>query len=131
MKAKNFRIGNLVKYDNRVFAIHTLAEEFPTLDTIEFGIGVVDWNNLEPYKIKRDNLVVKGFRETYKSDFRIKYEYEADTRLEYTFDIVNNYNYMTFIGVNIPCESYHQMQNVFFALTGQELDLMYEPSTCG
>ena len=42
MKAEEFRIGNWVEHDNRYFKIHSIAKVFTTLDTIEFGIGVVD-----------------------------------------------------------------------------------------
>ena len=57
---KEFRIGNLVEYDGRVFEIDSVSEVLPTLNTIEFGIGVVDWNNLEPIPLNEDWLVRLG-----------------------------------------------------------------------
>ena len=43
---KDLRIGNSVMYDNRIFQISAITDEFPLLNTPEFGIGVVDWNNI-------------------------------------------------------------------------------------
>ena len=57
---KEFRIGNLVEYDGRVFEIDSVSEVLPTLNTIEFGIGVVDWNNLKPIPLNEDWLVRLG-----------------------------------------------------------------------
>lgn len=54
---KEFRVGNLVEYDGRVFEIDSVSEVLPTLNTIEFGIGVVDWNNLKPIPLNEDWLV--------------------------------------------------------------------------
>ncbi len=60
IKASETRIGNLVEYDGRVFEIHSISETLPTLNTIEFGIGVVDWNNLKPIPLTEDWLVRLG-----------------------------------------------------------------------
>ena len=57
---KEFRVGNLVEYDGRVFEIDSVSEVLPTLNTIEFGIGVVDWNNLKPIPLNEDWLVRLG-----------------------------------------------------------------------
>jgi len=57
MEVRELRIGNLVSYDNRVFEIDTIAKEFPTLNTIDFGIGVVDWNNIKPIPITEEWLL--------------------------------------------------------------------------
>jgi len=61
MKANELRIGNLVSYDGRIFEIDTIAKEFPTLNTIEFGIGVVDWENIEPIPLPEEWLIKFGF----------------------------------------------------------------------
>jgi len=43
--------------------IHSLSEELPTLDTSEFGIGVVDWNNLKPIELTEEWLINLGFEQ--------------------------------------------------------------------
>lgn len=54
---KELRIGNSVMYDNRIFQISAITDEFPLLNTPEFGIGVVDWNNINPIPITEEALV--------------------------------------------------------------------------
>ena len=54
---KDLRIGNSVMYDNRIFQISAITDEFPLLNTPEFGIGVVDWNNIHPIPITEEALV--------------------------------------------------------------------------
>lgn len=51
MNPNEVRRGNLVKYDNRIFAIDTISKKFPTLDSTEFGIGVVRWHHLKGIEI--------------------------------------------------------------------------------
>jgi len=47
-------------YDNRIFQISAITDEFPLLNTPEFGIGVVDWNNIHPIPITEEALVKMG-----------------------------------------------------------------------
>jgi hypothetical protein len=51
------RLNNYVLYDNRPFQIASISEEYPSLKTIEFGIGVVDWNNISPIPLTEELLV--------------------------------------------------------------------------
>jgi len=59
--ANDLRIGNRVMYDNRYFQIDSIATVFPTLNTAEFGIGVVDYNNIEPIPLTEKILLDCGF----------------------------------------------------------------------
>lgn len=125
MKAKNYRIGNLVKYDNRVFRIHSLAEELPTLDTPEFGIGVVDWNTLKPIELTEEWLINLGFEQDTEVNYRW---YHINGSLAYDLDdhcirIDNTWEFG-------KRKYVHEMQNLFFALTCEELQLKNECSTC-
>lgn len=61
IKANELRLGNWVKYDNRYFQIHSIADVFPTLNTDEFGIGVVDYNNISPVELTPEILEAAGF----------------------------------------------------------------------
>jgi len=116
MKAKNYRIGNLVKYDNRVFEIDTIAKVFPTLNTTEFGIGVVDWNNIKPIPLTEEWLIKFGF-EVYEFDDKEK-QYRINDRL-----LVVRNNVFYDYGSRVELKYVHQLQNLFFALTQKELTL--------
>lgn len=59
IKSESARRGNLVEYEGRIFEIDSISEDFPTLNTSEFGIGVVDWNNVNPIPLTEEWLVNK------------------------------------------------------------------------
>lgn len=130
MKAKNFRIGNVIKYDNRIFTIDTIAEEFPTLDTIEFGVGVVDWNNIELIELTEDWLQEMGFK-MYAESVVCKGWGIGENPL--THDYLLTLTWMkNDDGTLAECfyknghyviKYVHELQNLFFAITRQELEL--------
>lgn len=126
MKAKNYRIGNLVKYEDRVFRIHSLAEELPTLDTVEFGIGVVDWNNLKPIELTEEWLINLGFEQDTDIGYRW---YHINGSLAYDLD--DNCIRIDDTWEFGKRQYVHELQNLFFALTCTDLELKDECSTCG
>ena len=140
MKAKNFRIGNVVKYDNRIFTIHSIADEFPTLDTIEFGIGVVDWNNLEGIPITEEWLEKLGFEKTDRKDAHVinvgEYDlYVACNSFSGTLNIEPSWFCSVAIGYKsqpmlLIKKDIHELQNLFFTLTGTELEIEQDVNAC-
>lgn len=134
MKHKDYRIGNWVEFDNRVFEIHTLAEEFPTLNTIEFGIGVVDWNNIKPILLTDEWLIKLGFTKTkgrYGYDYYLAREYEVYFILEHWVDVYENSKWKNHWHIKYTIKPFeikyiHQLQNLFWALTGEELTIKNE-----
>lgn len=113
VKANEIRIGNWIEFDNRFFEIHTISEVFPTLNTAEFGIGVVDWNNIKPIELTEEILFKCGFKEDdlfyHKDDIIISNFYE---------------DFLTLDGYDCSKIRYlHQLQNLYFALTNQELNI--------
>lgn len=61
IKATDLRIGNLVEHEGEFYEIHSIAKVFPTLNTIKFGIGVIDWININPIPLTADWLIKFGF----------------------------------------------------------------------
>jgi hypothetical protein len=137
MKASELRIGNLVKYDNRIFEIDSIAKVFPTLNTDEFGIGVIDYNNIEPIFLTIEWLLKIGFVYQEKNQWFelnvIKEDLEKDI---YDLSIISLGdidtipaiwigNFAKNIGFDVAdnkCTYVHQIQNLYFALTGKELE---------
>lgn len=113
---KEFRIGNLVEYDGRVFEIDSVSEVLPTLNTIEFGIGVVDWNNLKPIPLTEDWLVRFGF-EVYEFDHK-----ENQYRFKERLIVIRDGCFIDY-GSSVSIKYVHTLQNLIFALTGTELTL--------
>lgn len=76
INSNEVRRGNLVKYDDRIFEIDSIAEVFPTLNTSEFGIGVVDWNNIEPIPLTEDILLKCGFKKEKNLNGLERYDFD-------------------------------------------------------
>jgi hypothetical protein len=123
---KELRIGNSVMYDNRIFQIAAITDEFPLLNTAEFGIGVVDWNNISPIPITEELLVKCGFQYL---NGRTDGELTLDI-LHYEFDFVegelvtkSRYEEV-YKREKLPhIKSLHQLQNLFYCLCNQELTI--------
>lgn len=135
LQAKDFRIGNFVEYDNRVFEIDSISNDFPTLNSIEFGVGVVDWNNLQPIPLTENWLLDFGF-EVKNFDYTtpiseckvvtltlIPHDEQHSsltvcvTQKDEDFFEVNENVILSDISF------VHQLQNLFFALSGEELQI--------
>jgi hypothetical protein len=128
--ATELRIGNLVYFENKIYSIDTISKEFPTLDTIEFGIGVVTWGNLQGIPITEEWLLKFGA-------FHIEawtwgFEIDDITTLSVTyaegkyywslrqFDLKTEINMFHLMNENFLYV--HQLQNIYFALTQKELE---------
>lgn len=121
---KDFRIGNLVKFEGRIFEIDSISKEFPTLNTDEFGIGVVDWKNIEAVPLSEDVLVKLGFKKDELNN--CIYISIPDLKTEIHFEIfaaglVCVIYSSTGSVVPNDIEYAHQIQNLFHSLTGEEL----------
>ena len=120
IKPEDLRIGNWVMYDNRYFQIDSIAEPFPTLRTIEFGIGVVDWNNMNPIPLTERILL----------DSKFEHHKQIDKCYIITNDIVISFadDKIRVICGNFICQvvvteikSIHEFQNTIYSLTKTEL----------
>lgn len=119
---KDLRIGNYIMYDNRYFQIYSISDEFPTLNTIEFGIGVVDWNNISPIPITEELLVKCGFEQDDELDYRFRLGIKHDPDF-ITYDLDDNMYSIHDSWINTTIKSLHQLQNLYYALTKQELTI--------
>lgn len=123
MKANEFRIGNYVSFEDRIFKIDSIANVFPTLDTAEFGIGVVDWNNIKPVPLTEEWLLNFGFNkkvdEYVFQDYAIEDIHNGVTWILKEFD----YDSVCFVAIGKGINYVHQLQNLYFALVGEELEL--------
>lgn len=152
MEAKNFRIGNFIgikeqakkdvfdtcHVDNpealgeKLFGIASISDDEINLyvgnEQIEFS-----FNELEQVKITDDNLKRLGFKQ---SGAELLYLPMPELKSEIHYEKKPYGNVITLqssVGMFIPndIDTVDQLQNLFFALTGNELQLKKECSTCG
>jgi len=122
---KEARAGNIVMYDNRLFQIESIAMSFPCLNTDEFGIGVVDWNNINPIPLTPEILE--------KCGFEWSIYHQAWHKQGFVFDLSERsvggfFMHKSRLNSEIICpeiQYLHQLQNLYFSLTGEELN--YKP----
>jgi hypothetical protein len=123
-----FRIGNLVKYDGRIFKMYSICPDYPFLDTTEFGVGVVEWKDIEAIPLTEDWLLKFGFKQlkennSYPEDFaKIIYDNGRMRIYGNTIEWIESNDDYFFKIINTP-KFVHQLQNLYFALTGEELEI--------
>ena len=142
MEAKNLRIGNLVGIGetalhsdgcNHLGAIFEIEEI--KKDVVKFkGYHTGEYyKDLKGIKLNEGMLSLYGFK---RSSEKLIYLPIPQIKSEIHFEKHAYGNVITLqssVGMFIPndIEYFHELQNLFFAITGQELELKHERSTCG
>jgi len=142
MEAKNLRIGNLVGIEetalhadgcNHLEAIFEIEEL--KKDVVQFkGYHAGEYyKDLKGIKLNEGMLSLYGFK---RSNEKLIYLPIPQIKSEIHFEKHDYGNVITLqsnVGMFIPndIEYFHELQNLFFAITGQELELKHERSTCG
>lgn len=121
IQPNELRLLNWVKYDNRYFQIHSIAYVFPTLNTDEFGIGVVDYNNIQPVELTSDILEAAGC----KKDVIDGWNLWINGNLFVIRKLISLNGYTLSVGDYCLCdmEYLHTFQNAYYCLTGEELQI--------
>lgn len=134
VNAKEFRIGNIVQTtEGRIGVVKSIAEKkvvlklkhstFKTLTKKEF-----DGLDIEPVPLFGDWLINFGFEKGNQAQF-IKGDWFAiffDKEDFYLWHIIDESELQ---GIKIKILFVHQLQNLFFALTGEELKMISLPSS--
>lgn len=111
MKASELRIGNLVQ--DKTGNVKTISG-----DTIAEIDGFDDRLLIEPIQLTEEWLLKFGFNERLIDKKHNVLQYFINS-----FEVVNIRNIFYFHYPNtISVESVHQLQNLYFALTGKELE---------
>lgn len=115
IQANELRVGNWVIYNGKAYQIDTISPELPILDA-DFGVGVVDYNNIHGIELTPEILEKCGF------DIKGK---TADTCHMWLAPI-----WLTKMGEgwiysanqrHVNLFYLHQLQNLYFSLTNNEL----------
>jgi len=118
IKANELRIGNLVRYEDRNFKIYALSKELPCLDTIEYGIGVVSYKTIQPIELTEDILIKCGFE--WRNEHR-----GVGAIMDFnkqSIGLMEN-GEVRYLNCWVKLEYLHQLQNLYYCLTGKELEI--------
>lgn len=124
MEARDLRVGNLVSYENAEFNVCKVQTVFLThFRATNIDTGVCYGNSLrinyKPIPLSEEWLLKFGFEKS--SPYWIK------ASSGFYFGIFPDGNLMYLFSEElmtpIKCKHVHQLQNLYFALTGQELTL--------
>lgn len=128
METTELRLGNFVKSENFDISRIVGLSAVVTLDRIEYvHVAIPDnefglWNNgkVEPIELTEEWLLKFGFEKNDIDDCFISPIGEI-MQIDLTagqIDFIWDGAYS-----NAPCEFVHQLQNLFFAITGTELEI--------
>jgi hypothetical protein len=126
MKVQELRIGNLVSFDGVTLIVESidLGGYIGLTDIILFE--QLDKDDLKPINLTEEWLIKFGFKYKEAGEYKKSgYFLEIINQDQDTFIFANNklqvsiYTLSIFIDINI--EYIHQLQNLYFALTGKEL----------
>lgn len=127
IKPEELRIGNRV----RVVGPHTVGDGYTTLSKHDLG-GIYLYGGeyaIEPIPLAPEILEAAGFGATHAADNVHTSYYSDDMKLELDFDHRHHdWGYRPFMGdetFGIGIQYLHQLQNLYHALTGQELEVKF------
>lgn len=128
---KELRLYNLVKNNiTNTIEFVTAIQNRELLETNEIGYVIEEF---EPIQLNEDWIIKAGFSK-YKDDTDNKYPYWYGKKVEtiYDYDFIeyvlndNNQWIIQYKGIQMNCKFIHQLQNLYYALCGQELTELYE-----
>jgi hypothetical protein len=122
MKASELRIGNLVDLGNRIAKISEIYHNACTvLDLEETQDTIEDYERTKPIPLTEEWLLKFGF------EWSIQHQAHYLKGFDYVIDICKDYcrviKHRRTGEVLINIKHVHQLQNLYFALTGEELIL--------
>jgi hypothetical protein len=125
MKANELRIGSIIEYQSKTITVTGIIG-----NTIYHGEGfdsnIGSYEVFNPIKLTEDWLLKAGFEVVYDSEFTKRLDFIKDNR----FDFFINKQNETISGIRFKGNTFfnevkhvHQLQNLYFALTGNELKI--------
>lgn len=120
IQATELRIGNWVK-------VGDIESTVCLIDHNKFiqlqGNAVVNRpEQIEPIPLTPEILEKFGFEESYKSSYTHSFDFKQNTCFGAGWNLVNNHFHIRYKGEQFTNIKYlHQLQNLYFALTSEEL----------
>ena len=111
------RIGNALKFWNNIFFVSEITELKITAKNKSLGIICEDYIEFSPITLTEDILLRLGFEKT-ANPRELKYDDYSILLLDEIRFVICNYMENP---PSVKVSTLHQLQNLFFSLTGEEL----------
>lgn len=120
IKSNEVRIGNYILFE----PISDLGYEIIKVQELPFK----DKNNSKGIILTKEWLIRFGFEDVYRSKYRLKFDHSNHYEIGYDFSRTEDKSMEGFryYGNYIKIKYVHQLQNLYFALTGHELKYTQE-----
>ena len=126
LNVNNCYHNDWVIFDGRYFKVDITDPVFPCLQTIEFGIGVVDWNNIQPIPLSPELMErIEGWVKCKdNSSYAISYTNEVFTIRFYKGKFWRIlYKDVTLDNIE---GHLHQLQQLIRLFTNKEIEVKWE-----
>jgi hypothetical protein len=118
MEAREIRMGNKVRWDYEIYTITAISTD--VVDITRFGIAMsINIKSIKPIPLTEEWLVKFGFKNKTVLEFIDRYFID-----EFSVDYNRTHKYYHFnVGYefNVEIDHIHELQNLHFSLTGEEL----------
>ena len=111
INTKDFRRGNLVLFNHEIRRLDTIGQNSAYIEGN--GIEFTQSDKIKPVKLQPHILQMFGFNRVFKGGTAYKYK-------EYWIYDFEEYGIFSGVG-HIELKYAHQLQNLYFAFTGEEL----------
>jgi hypothetical protein len=125
MKANELRIGNKVSFEGSIVTVNTISDDEVTFsDYASFYYPQIE--DISGIELTEEWLVRFGFSEYDQMGDNYFFAFEKDDNFEFNLCLNFNDLQVSFYSLNweraFKIKSVHQLQNLYFALTGEELE---------
>ncbi|WP_312765290.1 hypothetical protein [Epilithonimonas sp.] len=123
MEATELRLNNLMMYGDSIVPIIGMESSQESVLVKIDQDTAVDYRRLKPIALTVEWFSKLGFKEAYRSKSRIRFDLPNCCRYDFDLDSSKILEGFLFFGNYIKCNHLHQLQNIYFTLTGEELKI--------
>lgn len=123
MEASELRLNNLLMYEDSIVPIIGMENNDESVIVKINSLTSVDYKKLKPIALTAEWFSRLGFKEAYRSKSRVRFDLPNYCRYDFDLDSNKILQGFLFFGNYIKCNYLHQLQNIYFTLTGEELKI--------
>lgn len=126
MEATELRLNNLLMYGDDIVPIMGVENNHESVLVKIDKDTAIDYRKLKPIALTAEWFQKLGFKEAYRSNSRVRFDLPNYCRYDFDLDSNKILEGFLFFGNYIKCNYLHQLQNIYFTLTGEELKIEHK-----